>query len=183
MEEGNKSGAAACWQGCLPSSIPQQPGPAPAPLPGWKCHARLFILVNSLCSTSVEQREGSGPGIGLNGGKLYVSILWVECGSGPLLLPAVLSAGAPTTGRAGNFGAEEPGAGPAARGQPAHSIGLLLHPAGLCRLPRCSSAVVVSVCRDGSVCVLVLLAQQKEGGLWKRQGCGGAAVSLCGHPE
>lgn len=58
-----------------PPPSQQQPGPAPALLPGCKCHARQFISVGLLRLLSVEQREGSCPGIGLNEGNLYVFIL------------------------------------------------------------------------------------------------------------
>lgn len=98
MEEGNKSGAAACWQGCLPSSMPTAAGAGHAPLPECKCHARQFISVGSLHLTSVEQREGYGPGIGPNEGNSYVVILQAERESGPLLLPAMLLTVALTSG-------------------------------------------------------------------------------------
>lgn len=92
-----------------PPPCRQQPGPAPALLPGYKCRATQFISVGLLCLTSVEQREEPGPGIGLNEGNLYAFILQAERGSGPLLLPALFLALALTTEesrtwpRAGNF--------------------------------------------------------------------------------
>lgn len=143
MEEGNKSGAAACWQGCLPSSIPAAAGAGPAPRVEMS-HAGQFMPVGSLRLTSDEQREGFGPGIGLNEGNSDVFILQAERGSGPLLLHASLPAVALTTGesrtwpRAGNFRAGEPGAAvlaPPAPRQPggslARSVGLLHSPTGL----------------------------------------------------
>lgn len=88
---------------------------------------------------SVEQREGSGPGIRLNEGNLYVFILWAERGSGPLLLPALLPAVALTAGesrarpRAGNFQAGAHSAGAAGSLQ---TVGSLPTASGFCRVPR-----------------------------------------------